>query len=197
VVTASKDNPFNDVSVCVTALAQGKQIYIIDVFRARLKFHLLKAKSIELARTHGAKVLLIEDALSGTALIQSLRAEDPQGVPVPIPRRSEGDKITWALNAGGMIQTGRLFLSERAHWLGDFPGELLWFGRTAHHRVEPPSITSSRPVTQTDRSDARYKTPFAISSGWPTRPSGFAAFIWAMAASASPVSAAKSSSILV
>jgi len=130
--TASKDNPFNDWSVCVTALIQGKQIYILDVFRARLKFHLLKAKTIELGRAYNAKVLLIEDASSGTALIQSLRAEEPQGVPLPIARRPEGDKIARAMNAAAMIQQDRLFLPERAHWLGDFTGELLGFPSSRH-----------------------------------------------------------------
>jgi len=131
--TASKDNPFNDWSVCVTALIQGKQIYILDVFRARLKFHLLKAKAIELGRAHNAKVLLIEDASSGTALIQSLRAEEPQGVPLPIARRPEGDKIARAMNAAGMIQQDRLFLPERAHWLGDFTGEILGFPSSRYY----------------------------------------------------------------
>lgn len=130
--TASKDNPFNDWSVCVTALVLGKRIYIIDVFRARLQFHLLKAKAIELARLHSARVLLIEDASSGTALIQSLRAENLAGVPPPIARRPEGDKIARALNAGAMVQAGRLFLPERAHWLGDFTGELLGFPASRH-----------------------------------------------------------------
>lgn len=102
------------------------------MFRARLKFHLLKAKAIELGRAQNAKVLLIEDASSGTALIQSLRAEEPQGVPLPIARRPEGDKIARALNAAAMIQTGRLFLPERAHWLGDFTGELLGFPSSRH-----------------------------------------------------------------
>jgi predicted phage terminase large subunit-like protein len=130
--TASKDNPFNDWSVCVTALVQGKYIYIIDVFRERLKFHLLKDKVIELARAHNAKVLLIEDASSGYALNQSLFAEVLPGVPLPIPRRSVSDKITRALGASAMIQSGRMFLPERTHWLGDFTGELLGFPSSRH-----------------------------------------------------------------
>ncbi|WP_417595932.1 phage terminase large subunit [Parasphingorhabdus sp.] len=130
--TASKDNPFNDWSVCVTVLVQGKSVYIIDVFRARLQFHQLKAKAIELARLHGVKIMLIEDASSGTALIQSLRAEDLAGVPPPIPRRPEGDKVARALNASAMIQAGRLFLPKHAHWLGDFTGEVLGFPASSH-----------------------------------------------------------------
>lgn len=130
--TASKDNPFNDYSVCVVAWVVGKRVYVIDVFRARLQFNPLKAKVIELARLHGASVLLIEDASSGTALIQSLDDDDPVGVPAPIRRRPEGDKIARVMKVSAMIMAGRLFLPDRAHWLGDFTGELLGFPSSRH-----------------------------------------------------------------
>lgn len=130
--TASKDNPFNDYSVCVVALIVGKRVYVIDVFRARLQFNPLKAKVIELARLHAASVLLIEDASSGTALIQSLGDDEPVGVPAPIRRRPEGDKIARVMNVSAMIMSGRLFLPERAHWLGEFTGELLGFPSSRH-----------------------------------------------------------------
>jgi predicted phage terminase large subunit-like protein len=130
--TASKDNPFNDYSVSVVALVVGKRVYVIDVFRARLQFNPLKAKVIELARLHRANVLLIEDASSGTALIQSLDDEQPTGVPSPIRRRPEGDKIARVMNVSAMIMAGRLFLPENAHWLGDFTGELLGFPSSRH-----------------------------------------------------------------
>ena len=45
----------------------------------------------------------------------------------------------------------------------------------------PPSITSSAPVTKDDSSEARYRIPAAMSSGWPMRPSGILATLsWAM-----------------
>ena len=130
--TASKDNPFNDYSVCLTALVVGKSIYVIDVFRARLKFVALKEKVIELARLHGAKVLLIEDASSGMALNQSLDADQPAGVPSAIARRPEGDKVARVMNVSAMIMAGRLFLPDNAHWLADFTGELLGFPSSRH-----------------------------------------------------------------
>ena len=130
--TAGKDNPFNDYSACVTALIRGKSIYILDVFRARLQFHMLKAKTIELARLHASSVLLIEDASSGTALVQSLRADEPRGVPLPIARRPEGDKVARVMGASAMVQAGRLFLPNEVYWLADFTGELLGFPLARH-----------------------------------------------------------------
>ncbi|MEZ5654934.1 MAG: phage terminase large subunit [Sphingobium sp.] len=130
--TASKDNPFNDYSAFVVARVLGKSIHVIDVFRARLQYPALKAKTIELARLHGAKVLLIEDASSGQQLIQTLRAEEPAAVPSPIARRPEGDKIARLLGVSAMIQAGRLFVPDRAHWLGDYTSELLGFPAARH-----------------------------------------------------------------
>ena len=130
--TASKDNPFNDYSAIVVARVLGKSVYIIDVFRGRLKFPDLKAKTIELARFHGAHVLLIEDAASGQQLIQTLWAEEPLGVPSPIARHPKGDKTSRVFSAAGMIQAGRLSVPEQAHWVGDYTSELLGFPGAAH-----------------------------------------------------------------
>ncbi|MEM6500144.1 MAG: terminase, partial [Pseudomonadota bacterium] len=92
--TASKDGVFSDFSVCVTALIRKREIYILDVDRAKLQFPDLKRRVVELANRWNAHTLLIEDAASGQQLIQVLRAEKPPGVPRPIARKPEGDKIT-------------------------------------------------------------------------------------------------------
>jgi predicted phage terminase large subunit-like protein len=130
--TASKDNPFNDFSVIVTARVLGKSVHVIDVYRERMKIHVLKDKTIELARLHGAQVVLIEDASSGHQLIQLLEAEEPAGVPSPIPRRPKGDKTSRVFGAAAMVQSGRLFLPDRAHWVAEYSGELLGFPGAAH-----------------------------------------------------------------
>lgn len=130
--TASRDNPFNDWSVCITALVQGQMIYIIDVFRKRMRFHELENTAMELARTHRAATILIEEAASGLQLIDAMRARPEPGVSMPIARKPEGDKITRAGGASSMVQAGRLFLPVQAHWLGEFTGELLGFPATRH-----------------------------------------------------------------
>ncbi len=135
--TASKDNPFNDYSAFVVARVLGKQIHVIDVFRARLKFPALKAKTIELAVAHEIDVLLIEDAASGQQLIQTLQAEQIPGVPWPIPRQPKGSKQERVMAASSIIQQGRLYLPETAHWMSDFVGELLGFpGATYDDQVD-------------------------------------------------------------
>lgn len=130
--TASKDNPFNDYTAIVVARILGKQIHIIAVYRARFQFPELKAKTIELARLHGAHVLLIEDAASGQQLIQLLRAEQHAGVPSPIPRRPSGPKEARVMGASAMIQAERLYIPEKAHWVADYVSELTGFPGAAY-----------------------------------------------------------------
>lgn len=130
--TASKDNPFTDFSVCITAVVQQSYIYILDVYVARLTFPRLKEMVIELAREYRARTLLIEDASSGQELIQELYALSPPGVPTPIARRPEGSKLDRAIGATSAIQSGRLLLPDSASWLGEFTAELLAFPNGKH-----------------------------------------------------------------
>jgi len=128
--TASKDNPHNDWSVCVTALIRQKDIFILNVFRERLIIPKLKAAAITLAQEYRANVLLIEDHASGTQLIQLLRAEDARGVPSPVARRPESDKQSRAMGVSAMIEAGRVHLPDDATWLAEFKTELMGFPNT-------------------------------------------------------------------
>ena len=125
--TASKDNPHNDYSVCVTALVIGKDIYILHVHRSRMQIPALVSKTIDLAREHQARVLLIEDHASGTQLIQTLLSQAPRNVPSPIPCRAESDKVSRALGVAAMIEAGRVHLPLDAPWLAEFKSEILGF----------------------------------------------------------------------
>jgi predicted phage terminase large subunit-like protein len=125
--TASKDGLLNDWSVCITALVRRRQVFLLDVWRRRVTFPDLKRAAIANARTFQARALLVEDQASGTQLIQSLRNEQPHGVPRPIPRRPEADKRTRLAGVSAMIEAGQLFLPKDADWLSDFKLELLAF----------------------------------------------------------------------
>ncbi|MEP7315884.1 MAG: phage terminase large subunit, partial [Sphingomicrobium sp.] len=130
--TASKDGPFSDWSVCIVAHVDRSTIRILDVVRARMTFPELKAAAIRLARDYRAGAMLVEDAASGTQLIQTLRAEQPSGVVLPIAIRPEGDKESRLNGATGQIEAGQLLLPEDAHWLADFRSEILAFPNARH-----------------------------------------------------------------
>lgn len=130
--TASKDGIHNDWSVCVTAYVHRGEFRILDVFRARLDFVGLKAAAIRLAREHKTDVLLIEDAASGTQLHQTLCNENPHGVPRPISRKPEGDKVTRFAAICPMMEAGQLLLPKEAPWLAEFTAEILGFPNARH-----------------------------------------------------------------
>mgnify|MGYP001793400727 CR=1 FL=1 len=130
--TASKDGVFSDYSVCVTALIRKREVYVLDVFRAKLKFPDLKRRVIELATKWQSKVLLIEDAASGQQLIQVLRSEAPTSVPRPIARKPVGDKVTRLSGQSHRIEAGELILCKPGPWIGEFERELLGFPNLKH-----------------------------------------------------------------
>lgn len=130
--TASKDGVHNDYSVCITASIHRNEIRIIDVFRAKLAFPELKQAAIRLAQQYRAGTLLIEDAASGQQLLQVLRNERPRGVPMPISRKPEGDKLSRMAGVSGQIEGGQLLLPEEAPWLAEFKKELLGFPNARH-----------------------------------------------------------------
>ncbi len=130
--TASKEGVFNDYSVCITALLRGQQVFVLDAFRRKLHFPDLRRLAIDLARDRKADALLIEDAASGAQLIQVLREERPDGVPSPIARQPEADKVTRFSAQTHRIEAGDLFLPNDAPWLADFERELLGFPSLRH-----------------------------------------------------------------
>ena len=130
--TASKPGQLNDWSVCVTAHVRRTEVRILNVFRQRLTFPELRRHAIRLARLYRASVILIEDAASGTQLLQTLRSEQPEGVPWPIQRRPEGDKYSRMQGVAGQIEGGQLMLPEDAARLADFKAEILGFPNARH-----------------------------------------------------------------
>jgi predicted phage terminase large subunit-like protein len=130
--TALKEGVLNDWSVCITARLWRKEVTLIDAWRRRVTFPDLKKEAIRLARDHKANVLLIEDQASGTQLLQTLRNEQPCGVPHPIARHPETDKKTRLAGVSAMIEAGQLLLPTYADWLGDFKSELLGFPSVRH-----------------------------------------------------------------
>jgi predicted phage terminase large subunit-like protein len=130
--TASKDGVLNDWSVCITAWICRQQIFIVDVWRQKVAFPDLKKATIQNARHYRAQVLLIEDQASGTQLLQTLRNENPVGVPAPIARKPEADKRTRLAGVSAMIEAGQLLLPDDAPWLGPFKHELLAFPSSRH-----------------------------------------------------------------
>jgi hypothetical protein len=102
--TASKGGPENDWSVCTTwILTRRKRWYLLDVWRRRVDYPALKAAVKSLAKQWRPQRILVEDAVTGTALVQELR-EEIDGI---IPVKPVGDKVTRMAVASAKIEAGQ------------------------------------------------------------------------------------------
>src|SRR3954454_18769825 len=88
----------------------------------------LPAIAVQTSGKYPNAKILIEDAGSGTSLIQDLHAE---GVPAQaIPSR--GDKVVRMSAQTARIEGGRVHLPESASWLQDFRSEMTAFPYGRH-----------------------------------------------------------------
>jgi predicted phage terminase large subunit-like protein len=146
--TAQKTKEANDFSVFQCwGLLKGN-IYLVDLLRGKWEAHILKKKAWEFWDKWGggivgpsvkASAMYVEDKVSGTGLIQELRAGgcDVDGVhhnPVPVIGIPRGvDKITRAIDAQPSIASGFVHLPENAPWMNAFTMEIEDFNLEMTH----------------------------------------------------------------
>ena len=122
--TAMKATELSDYSVGTVWGVRGDFYYLLDLVRARLDFPALKRVVIEVYdRWAGQQkpTILIEDAGSGTSLIQELY---DQHIPA-IAIRPEGDKVMRMSAQSAKIEAGAVHLPHHAPWLDDLRSEIL------------------------------------------------------------------------
>ncbi len=127
--TATKLGDANDYSVCTTWAIHKNQYYLLDVHRDRWAFPDLLRMVKAQAEKHGVDTILIEDANSGAALIQTLRQESRHNV---IGIKVTSDKRTRAAQQSAVFEAGRVHLPEAAPWLAAYERELLAFPNGRH-----------------------------------------------------------------
>jgi predicted phage terminase large subunit-like protein len=123
--TAWEEHEGADWSVCVTAGLRQGQIYILDVFRAKLETpDLLKAMRSQWEHWK-PQVIVVEDKASGKSALQILKREST----LPVVAISPGtkDKVARARAVTPYLESGRLHLRQGALWLQAFEDELVMF----------------------------------------------------------------------
>lgn len=133
--TAQKTGEKNDYSV-FQAWGQAKGgagVYLLDQIRGKWEAPelLVQARAFWHKHRAGAPLLRavkIEDKVSGTGLIQTLRRE---GCPVQAIQRDR-DKVTRAMDVAPSIEAGHVYLPEAAPWLSGFLAEATVFPEGAH-----------------------------------------------------------------
>ncbi len=127
--TAMTAHDGSDWSVCSTWAIRGGDYYLIDIYRDRHDFPSLKQKVVELRMQFNAHHVLIEDAGSGTALIQQLSQE---GAFRPIAIKPKGSKADRMAAQSSYIEAGHVHVPKAAPWLEDLRVELLAFPHGRH-----------------------------------------------------------------
>ncbi len=122
--TASKVNNFSDFSVGITLGLKDKKIYVLDIKRERMDFPTLRRAAIAAYHQYKPNHILIEDASSGTQLVQDLKEHDIYRVK---PVRPEGDKKTRLFAQASIFESGKVYLPINARWVDDFIHELTAF----------------------------------------------------------------------
>jgi predicted phage terminase large subunit-like protein len=126
---ATKTGSGNDYSVCTTWGMLANQVYLIDVRRVRLEFPELRRLVGELYQAYRPSRVLIEDANTGSALLQTLeqeRAFNVVGIKPTLPKQVRASQQT------AIFEAGRVLLPIEADWLGDFESEVLAFPNGKH-----------------------------------------------------------------
>jgi predicted phage terminase large subunit-like protein len=121
--TAMKATEFSDYSVGTVWGTMCDFYYLLDLIRLRLDYPALRRKIIETYRRWPAAKILIEDAGSGTSLLQDLRATGIRATAI----RPEGDKIMRMAAAAAKIEGGSVYLPRSAPWISDLRTEILAF----------------------------------------------------------------------
>jgi predicted phage terminase large subunit-like protein len=124
--TANKVTELSDYSVCTTWGREGRELYLLHVFRKQMDYPSLKRAVVEQRRVWEAGIVIIEDKASGTQLIQELLYERTSGVQGYQPGANQ-DKIMRMAGCSSLIENGMLYVPEKADWLDDYIKELTVF----------------------------------------------------------------------
>ncbi|WP_419618386.1 phage terminase large subunit [Thiolapillus sp.] len=129
--TAQKPGEKNDYSV-FQCWGKGRDgIYLIDQFRDRLEAPDLEPRLIAFFDKHRpVHRLIIEDASSGSTLIQTLRRN--YALPLNAINRREAKDFR-ATNSAPHVKAGNVILPKRSPWLSDYLAEFSAFNLDDSH----------------------------------------------------------------
>ena len=129
--TAQKVKEINDPSGFLKFGVKNNCIYLIDRYNKRAIYQDTKSNLLLFAGKHPvANFVLIEDANTGSSLIQELPRECNYGI-VPIKHGGIKKEIRF-YNSTGAMANGNIYIPEKATWLSDFEDSLMQFPNGSH-----------------------------------------------------------------
>ncbi len=173
--TAQKTGEENDSSVfqCWGRSTSGEAVLIDQVrgkweapelvIQARAFWHKHRGDTDERSPL---RAMLVEDKVSGTGLIQTLRRE---GIPI-LPVQRDKDKISRGHDAAPFIESGNVLLPEDAPWLSDFLAEAATFPGGAHDdQLDPMFDAIARVQAAPPEDDEPIEAPIPVYSAFRRR----------------------------
>lgn len=130
--TAAKDGERSDYSVCTTWSYHERHFFLLHVYRDRIDFPTMEYMIVELATRYDADVVLIEDRVTGTPLIQRLRHRN---IPVQESLTGNDSKLTRLINQSTKFASGFVHVPQAGAdvpWLSSYLLELTSFPNGAH-----------------------------------------------------------------
>jgi len=137
--TAFKGGTESDYSVCQVWGKSETGYYLLDSWRQRVEYPDLKKAAIALYERDKPSAVYIEDKASGQSLVQELKRDTA----IPIrPVKVDRDKVARANAVTPLIESGRVYLPERAPWLHGLIEELSAFP-TGEHDDQVDALTQA------------------------------------------------------
>lgn len=142
--TAQKTKEANDYTVLQCwGRSEDGQAVLLDQLRGKWEAPDLLTQARAFWNKHKAmtgrgtlRKMEVEDKVSGTGLIQTLKRE---GIPVIALQRNI-DKVTRAMDAAPMIESGNVLIPRDAPWLSSYLAEFTQFPNAAHDDQVDPTI---------------------------------------------------------
>lgn len=171
--TAQKTGQENDYSVLeLWGRSTVGEAVLIDLVRGKWEAPelLIHARSFWLKHVNGKcrpRRMAVEDKVSGTGLIQTLRRE---GVPI-LPIQRDKDKISRGHDTAPFIESGNVVLPADASWLSDFLAESEKFPAGAHDDQLDPMFDAVERVLRNpaEQTTASSVNPMPVASPWRRR----------------------------
>lgn len=150
--SAFKTGVSNDYSVIATWGTDGKNYYLLDVWRERVEFPDLVAAIKAQAARWRPNAVVIEDAASGQSAVQTLKRET--NLPI-VGQRFKGSKQSRADSVSPLFEAGKVYLPESAPWLSDWMEEHVQFPKAPH---DDTVDTTSMALLRLREPDVSYMT---------------------------------------
>jgi predicted phage terminase large subunit-like protein len=167
--TAQKTGQENDYSVLqLWGRSTTGQAVLLDMIRGKWEAPdlLVQSRAFWIKHRDGKwkpKAFKVEDKVSGTGLIQTLRRE---GFPIVAIQRNK-DKISRGHDAAPFIESGNVLLPIDAPWLSDFLAECESFPSGSHDDQLDPMFDAIDEVQRVGKEQqAASVVPISVNLGW-------------------------------